>query len=266
MDDDGSTGGHADGAGGFSDGAGGFEDGAGGLEDVAATAEAVGSAAQPLPPSLSANVATTGLRVSWRARRQRPVEPRHHLFGPHRSCGMFSLWGGARRPPQRRRPRRLPPLPPSHMCSLSRTRLLATHRRRRRLAWVAAAAVAEAVGAALPASVGGFPAGGRRASVAAAARHGGGGHCLSFVLTRRFFRFASPGCFRERAFTDQVMYSTGGYCWAWADPKHNRGRLCHDDAVAPSSRPAGDVCSSRCHRSVCFPPPTPLCPRAPLPP
>ena len=65
MDGDGSTGGHADGAGGFADGAGGFADGAGGLGDVAATAAAVASAAQPLPPSLSHNVAATGLRVSW---------------------------------------------------------------------------------------------------------------------------------------------------------------------------------------------------------
>jgi len=85
MDGDGSTGGHADGAGGLADGAGSFADGAGGLGDVAAAVAAVASAVQPLPPSLSLNVATMGLRVSWRARRQRPVEPRHHLFGPRRS-------------------------------------------------------------------------------------------------------------------------------------------------------------------------------------
>jgi len=94
MDGDGSTGGHADGAGGVAEHVGGSADGAGGLDDVAATAAAVASAAQPLPPSLSPNVAATGLRVSWRARRQRPVEPWHHLFGPHRSCGMLSPRGG----------------------------------------------------------------------------------------------------------------------------------------------------------------------------
>jgi len=90
MDGDGGTGGLADGAGGFADGAGGFADGAGGLDDVAATAAAAASAAQPLSPSLSPNVAARGLRVTWRACRQRPVEPRHHLFGPRRSCGMRS--------------------------------------------------------------------------------------------------------------------------------------------------------------------------------
>jgi len=93
IDGDSSTGGHAEGAGGFADGAGGFADGAGGLDGVAATAAAVASAAQPLPPSLSPNIATTGLRVSWLARRQRPVEPRHHLLGPRRSYGMLSLCG-----------------------------------------------------------------------------------------------------------------------------------------------------------------------------
>jgi len=107
---------------------------------------------------------------------------------------------GARRPPQRRRPRRLPPLSPNHMCSLPRTRLLATHRRRRRLAWVAAAAVAEAVAAARPASAGRFPAGGRRASVAAAVRHGGGGRCLPFVL-----RLRTLPIFRLVFFVSQVQ-------------------------------------------------------------
>jgi len=85
MDGDGGADGLANGTGGFSDGMGGFADGAGGLDDVAATAAAVVSAAQPLAPSLSPNVAATGLRVSWCARRQRPVEPRHHLVGPRRS-------------------------------------------------------------------------------------------------------------------------------------------------------------------------------------
>jgi len=94
IDGDSSTGAHAEGAGGFADGVGGCADRVGGLDDVAATAAAVASAAEPLPPSLSPNVATTGLRVSWRAHRQRPVEPRHHLFGPRRSCGMLSLCGG----------------------------------------------------------------------------------------------------------------------------------------------------------------------------
>ena len=93
MDGDGSTGGHADGAGGVAEHVGGSADGAGGLDDVAATAAAVASAAQPLPPSLSPNVAATGLRVSWLASRQRPVEPRHNLFGPRRSCEMRSPSG-----------------------------------------------------------------------------------------------------------------------------------------------------------------------------
>jgi len=84
MDGDGGAGGLANGTGGFADGTGGFADGACGLDDVAATAAAVVSAAQPLALSLSPNVAATGLRVSWCARRQRPVEPRHHLVGPHR--------------------------------------------------------------------------------------------------------------------------------------------------------------------------------------
>jgi len=98
MDGDGGTGGLADGAGGFADGSGDFADGAGGLDDVAATAAAAASAAQPLSPSLSPNGAATGLWVSWYARRQRPVERRHHLFGPRRSCGMRFLCGGGTTP------------------------------------------------------------------------------------------------------------------------------------------------------------------------
>ena len=57
--------GDSDGASGCAaDGVGGCADRVGGLDDVAATAAAVASAAEPLPPSLSPNVVTTGLRVS----------------------------------------------------------------------------------------------------------------------------------------------------------------------------------------------------------
>jgi len=77
MDGDSGTGGLADGVGGFADDADGFADGAGLLEHIAATAAAAASAAQPRSPSLSLNHAATMLRLSWRARRDRPVKPRH---------------------------------------------------------------------------------------------------------------------------------------------------------------------------------------------